>query len=191
MTGQAADVAMLAAASSRSRIYLDLLERNELLPEVVLLLDDPETETPEQKRREAEEASDDGPVLPEDPDLDPHRSVRDSVEAAGIPHETLQTLDPNDASVVEAVERLDQDLLVYSGPGGVILGKDLLSAGPRFLHVHAGTLLEYRGSTTVYYFLLEAGRCGATAFLMEKALDEGPVVAEDTYPRPKSPRHST
>lgn len=187
MTGTVADVAMLAAPSNRSRIYLDVLERNDLLPEAVVLLEDAATETPEQRRRRKEQRSETKKMLPEDPDLDTVRSVRTRLEDSGIPHQDVGTLDPNADAVVEAVGQLEQTLLVYSGPGGVILDGRLLTAGPRFLHVHAGVLPDYKGSTTVYYSLLEEGRCGATAFIMNENIDEGPIVAQETYPPPTDP----
>lgn len=179
---------MLAAPSNRSRIYLDLLERKDLLPETVIQLSDPTVETAEQRRRrDGSNDRADGPALPEDPDLDADRSVQERVENFELDHRVLDTLDPNDGAVVDAVADLEAELLIYSGPGGVILDGELLSAGPRFLHVHAGTLPEYRGSTTVYYSLLAEGICGATAFIMNENIDEGPVVAQETYPPPTDP----
>jgi len=175
---------MLAAPSNRSRIYLDMLERRGMFPAAVIVLEDPSTETAEQRRRAA---SDGEASLPEDPDLDATRSVLDRVSEVGVPHRRIETLNPNDEAVVDAVADLDHSLVVYSGPGGVILDGALLTAGPRFLHAHAGTLPEYRGSTTVYYSLLQEGRCGATAFIMNENIDEGPVVGSETYPPPTDP----
>lgn len=186
MTGTVEGLAMLAGPSNRSRIYLDVLERNGLLPEYVLVLADPDVDTPEQRRRRAE-SSTDGSKLPEDPDLDTDRTVRQRLREADVPYDVLETLDPNASSVVEAVGALDHEFLLFSGPGGVILDGELLNAGPRFLHVHAGTLPEYRGSTTVYYSLLAEGQCGATAFVMNEEIDEGAIVARETYPPPTEP----
>lgn len=177
---------MLAAPSNRSRIYLDLLERQGFLPEPVLLLEDPSVETAEQRRRAAESTTS-GTVLPEDPDLDTRRTVRQRVKDLGIDHRVLDTLNPNAEGVVEAVAELNHEFLVYSGPGGVILDSDLLTVGPQFLHVHAGELPDYRGSTTVYYSLLAEGTCGATAFLMNENIDQGPIVAKESYPPPEDP----
>ena len=102
-----------------------------------------------------------------------------------IPHQRLPTLDPNAASVVAAIRQLPQSILVYSGPGGVILRKDILSTGKRFLHVHSGILPYFRGSTTVYYALLEEGRCGATAFFFDEKIDTGPVIRTRAFPPPE------
>ncbi|QLG47850.1 formyltransferase family protein [Natrinema halophilum] len=191
MSDVMSNVAMLAAPSNRSRIYLDVLERNDLLPETAICLVDSMTETAEQRRRQSEDASDDDSnddaVLPEDPDLETNRSVRERFDDAGVPYQTVETLNPNDDAVVAAVGELDQDLLVYSGPGGVILDGDVLTVGPEFLHVHAGILPDYRGSTTVYYSLLADGQCGATAFIMNEQIDQGPVVGQQVYPPPENP----
>jgi methionyl-tRNA formyltransferase len=187
MNNTADGVAMLAAPSNRSRIYLDLLERADLLPEQVLVLEDPSVQTAEQKRRESDEQTDSSSPLPEDPDLDTTRTVLERVQSANIPFERFETLDPNERSIVEAVRDLEQEYLVYSGPGGVILDSEILNAGPEFLHVHAGVLPEYRGSTTVYYSLINDDACGATVFLMREELDQGPIVAEQTFAPPEDP----
>lgn len=184
MSNTVSGIAMLAAPSNRSRIYLDVLERANLLPERVVVLDDPSVQTAEQRRREAESGE---MLLPEDPALDSSRTVQSRLEANGIPYEAVQTLNSNDQPVRDAVARLDQEYLIYSGPGGVILDGALLTAGPQFIHVHAGTLPEYRGSTTAYYSLIEDGTCGATAFIMTETLDNGPIVARETFPAPDDP----
>jgi methionyl-tRNA formyltransferase len=186
VTDSVSGVAMLAAPSSRSRIYLDLMERDGLLPERVVLLEDPTVETAEQRRRAESERFAIG-EFPEDPELDASRTVRQRLEDLHIPYERAPTLDPNNERVVAAVSDLDQDVLVYSGPGGVILDAALLDAGPRFLHVHAGKLPQYRGSTTIYYSLLADGECGVTAFFMNEDIDEGPIVARDTFDPPRRP----
>ncbi|MBT8363651.1 MAG: CDP-glycerol glycerophosphotransferase family protein, partial [Deltaproteobacteria bacterium] len=45
-------------------------------------------------------------------------------------------------------------------------------------------LPSYRGSTTVYYSLLNDRNCGVSAILLSKNIDEGPLVGRRTYPPP-------
>lgn len=186
MTDSCKGIAMLAAPSNRSRIYLDLLKRNHLLPERVILLNDPSVETPEQRSRSEIEGPVDE-VLPEDPDLDPRGTVAERLTESGIPYESFDTLDPNEPQIVNAVAELDQSYLIYSGPGGTILESELLNTGPDFIHVHSGWLPEYRGSTTIYYSLLNGDGCGVSAFLMNENIDEGNILKREVYPPPTDP----
>lgn len=75
-------------------------------------------------------------------------------------------------------------LVIFSGYGGQIVGRQLLDMDAPFLHVHAGTLPDYRGSTTTYYSMLERGDCAASAFLLRAGIDTGPVIAQRHYPCP-------
>ncbi|MCW5619888.1 MAG: hypothetical protein KIS79_02110 [Burkholderiales bacterium] len=75
-------------------------------------------------------------------------------------------------------------LVIFSGYAGQIVGSRLLGMGTPFLHVHPGWLPDYRGSTTVYYSILEQHGCAASAFLLEKGIDTGPVLMRRRYPLP-------
>ena len=74
--------------------------------------------------------------------------------------------------------------MVYSGYGGQILSEDLLEKLPPVLHMHAGSLPEYRGSTTVYYEMLEKKHCGVTAIILKPEIDTGDIVDAKVYPLP-------
>ena len=45
---------------------------------------------------------------------------------------------------------------------------------------------EYRGSTTVYYGLLNDGNCGVTAILLKPEIDNGDIVARKSTAPPSS-----
>jgi len=49
---------------------------------------------------------------------------------------------------------------------------------------HAGALPNYRGSTTIYYSILQEQNCAASAILLANDIDTGPIVASKTYPAP-------
>ena len=78
------------------------------------------------------------------------------------------------------------ELVIYSGFGGELVPQSLLSAGMPFLHLHSGWLPDYRGSTTIYYSLLNEARCGVSAILLNEQIDEGSIVAQRHYPPPPS-----
>ena len=90
----------------------------------------------------------------------------------------------NDRAVLTAVQAADAGLVIYSGYGGQLVSRELLSLGPPFLHAHSGWLPDYRGSTTVYYSLLAGDGCGVSVIGMAPAIDQGPILARRTYPAP-------
>ena len=44
------------------------------------------------------------------------------------------------------------------------------------MHVHSGKLPEYRGSTTLYYSLLEKNKVAASAIMINEGIDTGDIV---------------
>ena len=162
-------VGILAVDSSRTRAYLHALRRNDLRPAWAILLND---------------GLPPGAHFPEVPYFDNLTPAGDSVRAEGIPYDLVPTSDVNAPAVVQAVEEAPVDVLIYSGPGGAILRKEILGTGKRFLHVHPGLVPQYRGSTTIYYSLLAEGTCGASAIFLDEKIDTGPVLGQFSYPPP-------
>lgn len=91
------------------------------------------------------------------------------------------TLDASE--LLSAIAGLSPDLLVYSGYGGQLVPTTLLESYP-VLHIHSGWLPQYRGSTTLYYQIIEQGKCAASALLLDATIDTGPVLARREYPMP-------
>lgn len=81
------------------------------------------------------------------------------------------------------LNQLTPELLVYSGYGGQLVPDVILNQFP-VLHIHSGALPHYRGSTTLYYEILEHGACAASAILLSHQIDTGPVVQVCHYPMP-------
>lgn len=90
----------------------------------------------------------------------------------------------NDVAISQKLEELNPSLVIYSGFGSQIVGEHLLRSKAPFLHIHSGWLPDFRGSTTIYYHLLETDYCGVSAILLEKQIDAGPIVARKKYPKP-------
>jgi methionyl-tRNA formyltransferase len=111
------------------------------------------------------------------PALDACQQICDQVSV-------LNTNSVNEQECVRWLRREDADLVIFSGFGGELVKRELLIVGPPFLHMHAGWLPDYRGSTTVYYSLLEEGRIGVSAITLTEAIDSGPIVARKMYPPP-------
>jgi methionyl-tRNA formyltransferase len=161
-------VALLAGDTLRARAYLGALLDADLAPSRVLLLPP------------------DGPTgaVASATRFDASRPVERMAADGGVPVEHLLSPDVNDPSVIEAVGATPEDLLVYAGFAGVLLGAELLGTGKSFLHVHPGWLPDFRGSTTVYYSLLRDGELAASALLLTAGVDQGPVLGRRRYPLP-------
>jgi methionyl-tRNA formyltransferase len=89
-----------------------------------------------------------------------------------------------DPRIEEYLKINKSELVIFSGFGGELVPQNLLSAEMPFLHLHSGWLPDYRGSTTIYYSLLNEARCGVSAILLNEKIDEGSIVAQRHYPSP-------
>lgn len=162
---------LLAWPGLRARAYLQTMVAARLLPDRVVLLGS-----------EAADATSPQWGVPPRPDFDPSEPLRATLRRAGLTPIQLPVTDVNEPAVVEAVRAAGTPLAVFSGGG--ILRPPLLEAAGRWLHVHPGRLPDHRGSTCIYYSLLLEGRVTASAFLMARELDQGPVVAQRSFEVP-------
>jgi methionyl-tRNA formyltransferase len=157
-------IGMVAVANVRSHAYLDAMRGADLMPEVVLLLE--KTAAPGSGAGEKK------------------AGFLEMLSALKIPFVELGKGDINDPEVADAVAKRPEHTFIYSGPGGAILRKPVITCGKKFLHVHPGRLPGFRGSTTVYYHLLSGDTCTATAIFLEEKIDQGPILAEREFPFP-------
>jgi len=180
-------VGMIVADTSRSKAYLQALSRHDLLPARVLVLRNSATKPlPGQldlknsyrnMRRERNECwSETG--------FDISESLEDTLMRMELSTEALNCSDINHVDVVEKVRATPEPVMIYSGYGGVLLKKEILSTGKRFLHVHGGYLPDYKGSTTNYYSLLVEGTLGASSLFLSAEIDGGPVLRRRKFPPP-------
>ena len=49
------------------------------------------------------------------------------------------------------------------------------------MHIHPGKLPEYRGSTTIYYSLLQTNKVAATAIFLNEEIDKGNIICSKEY----------
>ncbi|WP_028454390.1 formyltransferase family protein [Chitinilyticum litopenaei] len=169
------DVLMIAAYSARSQAYLQTLLSRGLAPGHVLLLG----EAPAPAALAPAAAWLNGIRLP-----DLGEPLAATLAAAGIASSHIADRDINAPAVLAAIRQQQPGLIIFSGYGGQIVGRELIGAGIPILHVHSGWLPDFRGSTTVYYSLLEEGRCAASALLLDTDIDTGPVLLRKHFPAP-------
>lgn len=168
-------IGMIAAATTRSQAYIQALAACGLHPEFVLLLGD--HATPPEARP--------SPRTWKNVQLvDLAESVAATCRRAGIPAHTIPAASVNDSAALEAVQRLHPKTLIYSGAGGQIVSREALGLGARFLHLHAGHIPGYRGSTTIYYALLNKEQPSVTAIFLDENIDTGGILSRQAYPDP-------
>lgn len=165
-----------AARTARSQAYAQAMAAAGLRPGQVLICGEPETTA------SAAPARTDAGVPIALPDLG--EPLESTCGAAGWSTETMASRNVNDVDVVARIRALQPSCVIYSGFGGQIVGATALGLGVPFLHSHSGWLPRHRGSTTVYYSILEAQECAASVLVLAPAIDAGPVLARQRYPLP-------
>lgn len=168
---------LLLADTTRSSAYAQAVHARGMDVRVVLYgaaLDD----RPGRGNPASSLALDDGPVI------DPAVPVADIVATAGWASTSLPDVGVNSPEVHAVVVDAAPEVVLFSGHGGELVRDPLLSLGADVLHVHAGRLPGYRGSTTPYYMLLDEGRFEVTAILLTAVLDAGAIVGRRSHGAP-------
>ena len=140
--------AMIYALSSRSNIYFQAMLHCGIAPSHIVILGN------------ALEA----------------QQVISQIQNLGISTHCIDTQDINDEAVFSYVKSLPQKYVIYSGYGGGILESKYFHISKHFIHIHAGKLPQYKGSTTCYYSLLEEGEICSTAMFLNDGLDCGDML---------------
>jgi len=167
---------LLCARTARSVAYLQALHAAGIVPDKVLVYGQPGSRL--NIDRQWQGVTVDGLFLP-----DLREDVTTCLARLGWGHEVCAADALDDPALLGRVERAAANLLVYSGYGGQLVPPVLLECCP-VLHVHSGWLPDYRGSTTLYYQILEQRQCAASALLLNETIDTGPVLARKVYPLP-------
>ena len=168
----------LAAYTTRSRAYAQAMAEAGLAPERVMLFGDPDNNT-SARRPGSGEGQDKDLFLP-----DTGIPLAETCAGACWNVQQCPAGDVNDPDLVKHIRDLQPRCIVYSGYGGQLVGQEVLGLGCDILHLHAGWLPDYRGSTTVYYSWIAEGRTAVTALLLDQGIDSGPIVARQHYPPP-------
>ncbi|MFT0531210.1 hypothetical protein ACMHYJ_00030 [Castellaniella hirudinis] len=170
-------IGLIAAPTARSQAYIQTLEANGLYPEFVLLLG--KHTAPDFPSNALSSPLRHGIAL-----VNPDESVITTCRRAGIHTRAVEAASINDAPAMDAIRQLRPHTLIYSGAGGQIVSPEALGLGARFLHMHAGRIPDYRGSTTIYYALLNGAPPTVTAIFLDAQIDTGGILARYDYPVP-------
>lgn len=173
------EFAFIAANTARSKAYIQLLIKNSLLPARCYLLVESEKDFAAPSNCNMDEVTNGAEKF-----FDINESVLQSLQKCDIPYEILGTTDINSKEAIRILNDATEQYFIYSGYGGCILKPELFCLGKRWIHIHAGLLPNYRGSTTAYYSILKENMIGATAIFMNEHIDEGCMIAKEAYSCP-------
>ena len=182
------DIGLILADTSRSRAYLAALERNKILPSWVLLLDDGSFADKTGKVDRGTFSGLDGHNLDDcwsELLFNPSKPLKPWLEELGLDYQFSNSKDVNSDKVIRLISEAKPSVMVYSGYGGVLLHKNLLSCGKKFLHVHGGYLPDFKGSTTNYYSLLRDSSMGASSIFLTEKIDCGPILKRRKFSPPQ------
>lgn len=168
------DVACILAMTTRSKAYVCEMIKQQILPSFFLVMAQKEEFTMEKEKERDENTY-----------FESAKTMQQLLDKSKVPYEVVETKDINGELMYQKIKELNQNYVIYSGYGGAILKPFLFQMGKKFLHVHAGVLPKYRGSTTAYYSLLEKNKIGATAIFLEKEIDAGKIVTSEVFPPPE------
>ena len=170
-------VMLLAAQTTRSQAYIQSLVAHGLHPEAVIILGEDNVKKEQLNNNTMESWQGVGlPNLAE--------PLVVTCQNAGISIYHTTTPDVNAEETERCILDLSPKIIIYSGINGQIVRPRLLGLGAKFLHLHSGWLPDYRGSTTLYYSLLDGELPAVTAILLDNEIDTGHIVARQHYPNP-------
>ncbi|MBR1598178.1 MAG: hypothetical protein IJ661_04585 [Lachnospiraceae bacterium] len=170
-------IALLASNTARTKAYIQKMIKDDMLPAVCILYADDISQF--------EEELDDYEESVGIEYFNLNEPLLYSLNKANVPYVYVENKDINSVEMSRCIANIQQEYLVYSGYGGYILRKHLFELGKKYLHVHAGILPQYRGSTTVYYSLLQEGIMGATCIFLNEEIDEGEIIAQGSFALPE------
>ncbi len=171
------DFVLLASDTARTKAYLQMMVKEDLIPSLCIVY----TDDYNKMLTEAEEFDKaQNNVLYFDLD----EPVLFTIRRNDLNYVVVENKDINSDDMCNAIQKCSQLHLIYSGYGGYILKSRLFTLGKKYVHVHAGVLPQYRGSTTAYYSMLQENYIGATAIFLSEGIDEGEIITHERFPVP-------
>ena len=155
---------MIIADNYRSRIYLQQLVINRLIPNIILILSD--------KKVDASKVE----IKNKKKNIDLSKSIFDTIKTENLNFTELKTTTINSAGVINILKEREELIFVYSGHGGTIIKKSIFKTNKLLLHVHGGYLPKFKGSTTNYYSLIMDNELGSSSLFLNEKIDEGPIL---------------
>lgn len=170
-------ISLIGASTTRAKSYLQILCKNNFIINKVYLLSNKINILEDECKTYCEPTQ-------YSPYFEINEPIIYTMKKYNIPYEILDTEDINSKLVIDNINNMQEDFLIYSGFPGGIVSEEILSLGKKFIHVHAGILPQFRGSTTAYYSMLTNNSIGASVIFLSSGIDEGVVIAKKEFPTP-------
>jgi len=167
---------LLAGYTARSQAYVQALARADLDPEYVILFGPEKGNLPGQVSMPPSNRLPAGIFLP-----NLSETVKETCAYRQWNVEKFDVTNVNANPIYEQLLQIKPRVIIYSGYGSQLVSPRLLDLGIPFLHIHAGWLPDYKGSTTLYYSWLRENFCAVSAIFLETRIDGGPILARQKY----------
>ena len=112
---------MIIADNYRSRIYLQQLVINRLIPNIILILSD--------KKVDASKVE----IKNKKKNIDLSKSIFDTIKTENLNFTELKTTTINSAGVINILKEREELIFVYSGHGGTIIKKSIFKTNKLLL----------------------------------------------------------
>jgi methionyl-tRNA formyltransferase len=177
---------MLLVNNNRSKAYLQNLTKSGFIPRKIVVLNDDNTTLVEHTENDRIMSSNTSQKFIRtlndlNIEFDEKEHILKTIDKYKIDFSVVDSLNINSSDVLNEVKKIDEDCIVYSGPGGAILKKEILSLDKKIIHVHPGCLPKFKGSTTVYYSMYYNSTVGCSVIIFEEGIDEGPILYQNSY----------
>ncbi len=101
-----------------------------------------------------------------------------------INYKVFKTNEINELNIEKELSRSKNALNIFSGyPGQIIKSKKILKN--MILHIHPGSLYDFKGSTTLYYSLIMKGTIYCSVIALNSKIDSGKVLFKKKLFMPK------
>ncbi len=171
------DFIMVMGITSRTKAYLQNMVKNTYIPSICLVLAEDENELAKRDKFNSD--------LTFNEYFNINEPLLQTFKDNKINYKIIGSKDINSDIVKRELGKHSQKYIIYSGYGGYILKDHLFNIGKNFIHIHAGILPQYRGSTTAYYSMLMEKKIGASAIFMNAGIDTGDVIFAEQYDLPR------
>lgn len=110
--------------------------------------------------------------------------IKSLLKKLNIGHYHIDDKDINSIPILNKINEISPELVIFSGYGGDILGPKHFKSPLKYLHMHPGDIPNEKGSTTIYFSILNKGYCTVTSFFMNEKIDSGRTILKTNYDKP-------
>lgn len=148
---------LILANTKRSEIYLQYLQKYKICPKYVLFYSPGKMST----------------------------NINNFLKRYKFEIKIIKTDNINSKKIEKMLSKSNIKNFLYSGyPGALIKNFEILKLYNIF-HSHSGDLPKYKGSTTLYYSILNKDKIICSTIILNNKIDQGTIIYKRNYPYPK------